>query len=186
MDKKVIALVAVIAVIIVAAVAVFAITSGNNDDKTTVEKETLTVTDMAGNEVRLQVPLERVVCGDAGLMTLIASIAGKDYGDILVGYDSNLREMYPDFLDMWTNAGMDFSKKTPVGSFLDASFNWETVASLKPDAVFVPYWCITYGMVTQESIDNMAKAGIPIVTLDLFSAKLNADEMTRNCEVLGK
>ncbi|MBR4227109.1 MAG: ABC transporter substrate-binding protein [Candidatus Methanomethylophilaceae archaeon] len=186
MDKKVIALIAIIAVVAVAAVAVFAVMSGNNDDKPAAEKDTLKVTDMAGNEVQLKVPLERVVCGDAGLMTLIASIAGKNYGNILVGYDSNLREMYPDFMDMWTDAGMDFSKITPVGSFLDSSFNWETVASLKPDAVFVPYWCITYGMVTQESIDNMAKAGIPIVTLDLFSAKLNADEMARNCEVRGK
>ncbi len=186
MDKKVIALIAIIAVVAVAAVAAFAVMSGNNDDKPAAEKDTLKVTDMAGNEVQLKVPLERVVCGDAGLMTLIASIAGKNYGNILVGYDSNLREMYPDFMDMWTDAGMDFSKITPVGSFLDSSFNWETVASLKPDAVFVPYWCITYGMVTQESIDNMAKAGIPIVTLDLFSAKLNADEMAKNCEVLGK
>ncbi|MBR4225835.1 MAG: hypothetical protein IKR86_03490, partial [Candidatus Methanomethylophilaceae archaeon] len=91
MDKKMIALIAIVAVVAVAAVAAFVVMGGNSDDKAPVEKETLKVTDMSGNEVQLKVPLERVVCGDAGLMTLIASIAGKSYGNILVGYDSNLR-----------------------------------------------------------------------------------------------
>ena len=185
MDNKTIAIIAVVIVAIVA-VAAFVVMNNNGNGGDPDEREKITVTDLAGRQVSLQVPLERVVCGDAESMTLIASIAGKSFNNMLVGYDSNLNTYYPDLKDMWADAGMDFAKMKEVGSFMQGTFNWETVAALEPDAVFIPMWVYEYGMVDEKTIDKMAKAGIPVVNLDLYLKKLDSSVMKKNCDILGK
>ncbi len=46
-------------------------------------------------------------------------------------------------------------------------------------------WCYTYGMISTEDVEKMAKAGIPIVNLDLYMQKLDADVMQNNCDIIG-
>lgn len=184
MDRRTVALVAVVAIIIIAAAALFIVNQDDEDENDS--GETITVTDLAGREVQISTPVNRIVCGDAEAMSLIASIAGEDFKDKIVGYDSNLLSYYPDLTRMWEASGMDFSKITSVGSLQDMSFNWETVASLEPDVVFIPMWVYQYGMVSEETAAKMSDAGISIVNLDLFVNALDADTMEKNCEILGK
>ncbi|MBR6038560.1 MAG: ATP-binding cassette domain-containing protein [Candidatus Methanomethylophilaceae archaeon] len=157
MDKKIAIIAVVAAVLIIAAAAVVIVTNNNGGSSDRpAEKETISITDLAGRQVKLQVPLERVVFGDAEAMELIAAIAGTQVKDVIVGYDANLDSYYPDVKRMWEAAGMDFKKAKSVGSFQDNNFNWETVATLEPDAVFIPMWCYTYGMVSEETVDKIA------------------------------
>ncbi|MBR2255663.1 MAG: ABC transporter substrate-binding protein, partial [Candidatus Methanomethylophilaceae archaeon] len=149
-------------------------------------QSSVTITDLAGREVKINTPVEKIVCGDAEAMSLIAAIAGEGFKDRLVGYDSNLQTYYPDLTRMWENAGIDFSKLTSVGSFQNMTFSWEAVASLDPDVVFVPMWVYQYGMVSEDTAKKMADAGIPIVNLDLFVNSYDAETMAKNCEVIGK
>lgn len=183
MDNKYIVIAAT--VLVLAAVAI-GFTVMNDSSEEDDEKSTVTITDLAGREVKISYPVERIVCGDAEAMSMIAAVAGEDFGDMLVGYDSNLHTYYPDVAKMWSDAIDDFDKKTPVGSFQDGSFNWETVASLNPDVVFIPMWIYAYGMMSEETVNQMANAGIAIVNLDLYVDLFNEEVMDRNCEVLGK
>ena len=184
-DKKALIAVAVIAVVIIAACAALMLNNSGGSEKPS-EKETVTVTDLAGREVKLEVPLKKIVCGDAEAMTLIAAVAGSDFKNMVVGYDSNFKTYYPDQKRMWESGGMDFSKMSEVGSFQDGNFNWEAVASLNPDAVFIPMWCYEYGMVSEDTVKNMANKGVPVVHLDLYMSKLDPSTMQKNCDILGK
>jgi iron complex transport system substrate-binding protein len=187
MDKKIAIIAVVAAVLIIAAAAVVIVTNNNGGgNDRPAEKETISITDLAGRQVKLQVPLERVVFGDAEAMELIAAIAGTQVKDVIVGYDANLDSYYPDVKRMWEAAGMDFKKAKSVGSFQDNNFNWEMVASMEPDAVFIPMWCYTYGMVSEETVDKMSKAGIPVINLDLYMQKLNPDVLKKNCDIIGQ
>ncbi len=121
-EKKVIISIAIIAVVVVVAAAFVLMNNGGGNEPE--EEETITIVDMAGREVELTLPIERIVCGDAEAMTLIASVVGEDFVDMVVGYDSNFNTYYPDLKDMWASAGMDFSKMTEVGSFMQGTFNW--------------------------------------------------------------
>lgn len=183
-DKRTVALVAVVAIIVIAAAVLIVV--NQDDEEKNDAGETITVIDLAGREVQISTPVNRIVCGDAEAMSLIASIAGEDFRDKIVGYDSNLLSYYPDLTRMWEASGMDFSKITSVGSLQDMSFSWETVAALEPDVVFIPMWVYQYGMVSEDTAAKMSDAGISIVNLDLFVNALDADTMERNCEVLGK
>ncbi len=175
-----IAAVAVVAVIVVAGVA-FLPHNGNDSD----DRETVTITDLAGRDVEVKVPVKRIVCGDAEAMTLIAAIAGEDFKEELVGYDSNVLSYYPDVAEMWKDSGLDLDKIEAVGSLQDMSFSWETVASLNPDVVFIPMWVYVYGMVSTETVQQMADAGISIVNLDLYVDTFNSATMKKNCDILG-
>ncbi len=183
MDKKIVIIIAVVAVVAIAAAA--ALVLGSNGGGEQKEKETVTITDLAGREVSLQVPVERIVCGDAETMPLIAAIAGSNFKNMVVGYDNNIKTYYPDVQRMWESGGMDFSKMTSCGSFQDMNFNWETVVDLEPDVVFIPTWCYVYGMVSEQTVENMAKAGVPIVNLDIYMNKLDAATVKKDCDILG-
>lgn len=186
LDKKITILAVIVVIIVVIAAAAAIMASGSDDDDNKGSSDsTITVTDLAGREVTLDLPVDRIVCGDAESMTMVASIAGEDFVKEVVGYDSNLDNYFPDLKKMWTSAGIDFSKIKGVGSFINGDFNWETVAGLEPDVVFIPVWCYTYGMVPEDTIKNMANAGIPIVTLDLYVNRLDLDTMKKNCDLLG-
>ncbi len=186
MDKKVIAIIAVVAIIVAAAAAfVLLNNNGNGGSGEKDTKETVTVTDLAGRQVEVSIPVERIVCGDAEAMTMIAAIAGESFKDKLVGYDSNFKTYYPDVQAMWESGGMDFSKMSPVGSFQDNTFSWEAVSNLNPDIVFIPMWCYKYGMISEDQVDKMAKAGIPVVNLDIYMQKLDVDVMQTNCNIIG-
>ncbi len=182
-SKNVLIVVAVVAILAIAAAALIVTNqNGGNEEK---EKETVTITDLAGREVTLSVPVDRIVCGDAETMPMIAAVAGESFKDKVVGYDSNLLTYYPDVQRMWESGGMDFSNATACGSFQDMNFNWEVVISLNPDVVFIPTWCYVYGMVSEQTVSDMAAAGVPIVNLDIYMNKLDPETIKKDCDILG-
>lgn len=126
-----------------------------------------TITDLADREVKVELPVERIVLGSARYLHEFAAVGGEEVLDKIVGWGSDLELYDKDTLDKYTEA---FPNKvaaiTDVGysSTLDA----EAIIALEPDVVVFPYWSATDEGLLAD-IDKLDQAGIPSVFLDYWS-----------------
>ncbi|MEW6326444.1 MAG: ABC transporter substrate-binding protein [Thermodesulfobacteriota bacterium] len=130
----------------------------------------ITVTDMAGRQVSVNVPVKKVVlCFDRHLPTF-AAVAGEGFLEKIAGWgkitpmsDQNIYKEYKQ-----KNPGI-VEAIPDVGSHAKGTFSVEKVISLKPDVVIFPLWMLIdkYEGIA-EDIARMEQAGIPTVIVDYW------------------
>jgi iron complex transport system substrate-binding protein len=137
----------------------------------------ITVTDVAGRQVKIGVPVRRIVLGYAKHFPTLAAVAGKDFPGNIAGWGLS-RLIRVNMCDK--GPYIKFKEKFPelevipeVGSSSQGTFSVEKAISLKADVVICPLWMLLNDHDgTSENISRLERAGIPAVFIDYFAKPL--------------
>jgi len=132
--------------------------------------ETMTVTDLSGQSVTLQVPLKRIVLMSSRSVHEFAAVLGDDFLKPVVGWAYDLEMMDRDSYDHFASRYPAIADVPDVGYTYKNTFSVEKVIALTPDAVFMPLWM---SKSTEEDRAKLKAAGIPVVVLDFWKEPLD-------------
>lgn len=144
------------------------------------EADSVTVTDLEGREVTVQLPIQRAYLGF--YYESFLTVVGDDAFTKVVatslydteGYFNTLSKMYKEYVD-------GYADMTDVGSTMQDDFDLEKLIELDCDVVLLaPY---QYSAL-EDKIDLLEKAGIPVVVIDYGTA--TEETHMKSTEVLGK
>lgn len=146
----------------------------------------ITVTDLAGRNVKIKRPVERVVIANAGEMHEFISVeGGRNPFKKIVGWALNLKNNDRDTYDKYIKKFLEIENIPDVGYLSRGTFNFEKVIALKPDVVMFPLYIARYTPTdTEDAINKLNKAGIPVVFTDYWESPL--EKTTLSILLLGK
>jgi len=146
------------------------------------QKETITVTDLLGKEVTLNVPIDKIVLqssGSGGPFLTLFALEGNDAPQKICAMDNGLKKNRMDIWEKFMEAFPEMKDIPEVGSGVDLSV--EKVISLKPEVAIVT----ANGYEgSQEIYKKLEEGGIPVVALDYHSETL--ENHTRSILLMGK
>ena len=134
-----------------------------------VAADEMTITDLAGREITLNVPVERVVLASGRHLHEFAAVAGKDFLNNIVGWGPDLHLYDQDTYDTYLEKIPQIADVPDVGYHYKGTFSVEKVISLKPEAVILPLWLVDQEGV-QADIEKLELAGIPSIYIDYYTA----------------
>lgn len=154
--------------IVMASVLIVLVAGGCDTKDKTPAPTQITVTDMAGRQVSVTVPVKKVVLGYDRHLPSFAAVAGEDFLSKIAGWGKIIPKCDQNIYK--------FKKKYPgieaipdVGNHAKGTFSVEKVISLKPDVVIFPLWMLIDKYEgTVEDIAKMEKMGIPTVFIDYW------------------
>ncbi len=132
----------------------------------------ITVTDLLGRQVKVRVPVERIVLqssGSGGAFYTLFALGGKDVVKRIVGIDPGLK-MYRHWIwEKFSKAVPELKNIPDIGYVYKGNFNVEKVITLKPDVIIVPPFAYQRG---KDVFKKLNDAGIPVVVIDYHSETL--------------
>lgn len=129
----------------------------------TGEQAEITLTDLAGREVKLAAPAERVVLANGRFVQEFAAIEGDDFTSKLVGIGSDLYQFDQDIYAKYLEKFPELKDIADIGHFSKGNLNVEKIVSLKPDVVLIQLWFL---QTAADVITTLEQAGIPVVIID--------------------
>jgi iron complex transport system substrate-binding protein len=130
--------------------------------------ETITVTDLAGREVTLPYPVERIVLVRGRDIYELSAVLGEDTADKIIAWGGkDIMNADKDAYDKYLERFPSLGQLPLVGDIFKDALSTEQMLDLEPDVVIVETFMIDRGY---ESIDRLEKAGVPLLFLD-FSGK---------------
>ncbi|SFH61404.1 ABC transporter substrate-binding protein [Modicisalibacter xianhensis] len=125
----------------------------------------LTVTDIAGREVTVDAPVDRIILGEGRQIYLLSVLEPEDPFARVVGWREDFSQADPDNYAQYADQFPSLKTLPTFGGFKDGTFDVEQAAALQPDVVFMN---IEAKAATEEASydDKLAKLGIPIVYVD--------------------
>jgi len=140
----------------------------------------ITVSDLAGRQVSVKVPVERIILqssGSGGAFYTLFALDGKNVVKKIVGWDPGLK-MYRHWIWQKFSQAVPELKTIPnIGNVYKGSFNVEKVITLRPDVVIVPPFAYSRG---KDLFGKLEKAGIPVVVIDYHTETLKTHLATIN------
>lgn len=131
--------------------------------------QSITVTDSAGREVEIRLPVERVVILNARAAEVMRAIGAAG---LVVGINSTMKDRDAAFWPEWSQLPAVGAAFTP---------NAEAIAQLRPDLV------VAYSRRPGPTFDEqMAKFGIKVLRLDCFWPQEMADDARLLGRIFGK
>ncbi len=141
------------------------------------------ITDVTGRKVELDLPVKRVIVGEARQIHVIAALKGDQTFDTIVGWRDDLLKKDPDSYDAYVEGFPQIEKLPRFGYVPQGDFSLETAITLSPDV-------ITLNLEAEKSAkesgfeEKAAAAGIKIVYLDFrIDPEKNSEA---SIEILGK
>ncbi|WP_425248540.1 ABC transporter substrate-binding protein [Chelativorans salis] len=127
--------------------------------------ETVTVTDVTGREVEVNVPVERVILGEGRQIYLVAALDTEEPFKRIVGWRDDFKSADPDNYALYLEKFLEMAKLPTFGGFKDGTFDVEQAVSLNPDVILMN---IESKQATEDAkyIEKLAAAGIPLVYVD--------------------
>ncbi|MDR0662504.1 MAG: ABC transporter substrate-binding protein, partial [Spirochaetaceae bacterium] len=141
----------------------------------------VTVTDLAGRQVTLKLPVKKVSVnwsGSGGAFMTMSALLGTEVADYLSSWDGGLQKFRFDMYEEYRSK-IPALEDIPVVSGIDyADFNLERLVQLKPDVVI---WTLAVRTQAQEVVEPvLAAAGIPIIYIDYHAETIeNHSKTTR-------
>ncbi|WP_410218179.1 ABC transporter substrate-binding protein [Paracoccus sp. (in: a-proteobacteria)] len=125
----------------------------------------VTITDVAGREVTVEAPAERIILGEGRQIYLLGVLERDDPFARVVGWREDLLQADPDTYAAYAEKFPQLRDLPTFGGFKDGTFDVEQAASLKPDVVLMN---LEARAATEDAgyDDKLAKLGIPIVYVD--------------------
>jgi iron complex transport system substrate-binding protein len=142
------------------------------------------ITDIAGRNVTLHLPIESVVIADSPCMNAFAAVAGNDFLSYITGLDSGLAKYYPALYEAYARDHPKIKDLSQIGNIDTSTFSEETVISLHPDVLILPLWAKEYDML--PNMEQLEKAGIPVVFVDFYMNPYIGDNYQKSVSILGK
>lgn len=127
--------------------------------------ETITVTDVAGREVAVNVPVQRVILGEGRQIYLVAALDREDPFKRVVGWRDDFSQADPDNYAIYLEKFPQMADIPTFGGFKDGTFDVEQAVALAPDVVVMN---IESRQATEDAryIEKLAAVGIPMVYVD--------------------
>ncbi|WP_280539666.1 ABC transporter substrate-binding protein [Chromohalobacter sp. 11-W] len=129
------------------------------------QADPITVTDIAGREVTVEAPVERVILGEGRQIYLLGALEPEDPFAHVVGWRKDFSQADPDNYASYAAKFPEMTDIPTFGGFKDGTFDVEQAASLQPDVVLMN---LEARAATEDAAydDKLAKLGIPIVYVD--------------------
>ncbi|KGJ09025.1 ABC transporter substrate-binding protein [Paracoccus sphaerophysae] len=124
-----------------------------------------TVTDFAGREVTVDLPVDRVLLGEGRQLYVVAALDKEAPFQRVVGWRDDLKKNDPGTWAAYKAKWPDADALPTFGGVKDGTFDIEQAVTLKPDVVMMNIVARTS---TEESgaVEKLAAAGIPVVYVD--------------------
>lgn len=127
--------------------------------------ETVTITDIAGREVQVNVPVEHVILGEGRQIYFVAALDTDDPFGRVVGWRDDFEKADPDSYNQYLAKYPVMNELPTFGGMKDGTFDVEQAVSLQPDVIIMN---IDAKAATDEGgyTEKLAKVGIPVVYID--------------------
>lgn len=127
--------------------------------------EPMTLTDIAGREVTLDGPANRVILGEGRQIFFAAVLDGDDPFQRVVGWRDDLLQASPESYALYAEKFPQIADIPTFGGFKDGTFDIEQAVALNPDVMILN---LEAKAATDEAgyEEKLAKVGIPIVYVD--------------------
>lgn len=146
-------------------------------------RQTVTVTDIAGREVQVKAPVERIFLGEGRLLYLTAMLDREDPSRRIVGWPSDLRTADLDTYEQYRAKFPGIDDIPEVGALAQGAFSAEKVIDLQPDVIVLTK--SAYQNAEEiGAVETMAKVGVPTVVVDFRDHPL--ETTGPSVEILGK
>ncbi|RVV98324.1 ABC transporter substrate-binding protein [Mesobaculum littorinae] len=125
----------------------------------------ITLTDIAGREVTVDAPVERVILGEGRQIFFTSVLDGNDPFARVVGWRDDLADAAPESYAAYAEKFPELTEIPTFGGFKDGTFDIEQAVSLDPDVMLMN---LESKAATDEADyeEKLAKVGIPIVYVD--------------------
>jgi iron complex transport system substrate-binding protein len=141
--------------------------------------EKIKVKDVAGRDVEVNVPVERVILGEGRQIYFTAALDTEAPFKRVVGWRDDFRKADLDGYNIYLAKYPEMGKLPTFGGMKDGTFDIEQAVTLKPDVIIMN---IDAKSATEESgyIEKLGKLGIPLVYVDFREKSLeNTDPSMR-------
>ena len=132
-----------------------------------------TVTDLLGREVKVHLPVRRVILGEGRQLYLVAALDTQNPIERIVGWRKDLIQSDPDTYGAYLRKFPAIAKIPTFGGFEEGTFDIEQAISLHPDVIILN---IEAQHATEDAryIEKLDALGIPVVYVDRKSTRLNS------------
>ena len=144
--------------------------------------EPVTLTDVAGREVTVDAPVDRLILGEGRLIYAVAAIEKGDPFRRVVGWRDDLLKADPATFDVYRAKYPDIDKIPTFGGVKDGTFDVEQAIALQPDVVVMN---IESKSATDDAglDEKLAAVGIPLLYIDFRDAPIA--NTTPSLKILG-
>ena len=127
--------------------------------------EKVTVKDVTGRDVEVNVPVSHVILGEGRQIYFLAALDKENPFQHVVGWRDDLAKADPETYAAYLGKYPEVAKLPTFGGMKDGTFDIEQAVSLKPDVILMN---IDAKTATEEAgyIEKLAKVGIPLVYVD--------------------
>lgn len=129
------------------------------------QAEPITITDVAGRQVTVDAPVERMILGEGRQIYLLGALQPENPFKHVVGWREDFSQADPDNYASYAAKFPELEDIPTFGGFKDGTFDVEQAAALQPDVVLMNLEART---ATEDAAydDKLARLGIPIVYVD--------------------
>ncbi len=127
--------------------------------------EKVTVKDVTGRDVDVNVPVKHVILGEGRQIYFLAALDENNPFEHVVGWRDDLPKADPETYEAYLAKYPDIAKLPKFGGMKDGTFDIEQAVALKPDVILMN---IDAKTATEEAgyIEKLGKVGIPLVYVD--------------------
>lgn len=127
--------------------------------------EKVTVKDVTGRDVDVNVPVKHVILGEGRQIYFLAALDKNNPFEHVVGWRDDLPKADPETYEAYLAKYPDIAKLPKFGGMKDGTFDIEQAVALKPDVILMN---IDAKTATEEAgyIEKLGKVGIPLVYVD--------------------
>ena len=136
-----------------------------------------TVTDLLGRQVRVNLPVQRVILGEGRQLYLVAALDTHNPIERIVGWRKDLIQSDPDTYNAYLRKFPAIAKIPTFGGFEDGTFDIEQAISQRPDVIILN---IEAQHATEDAryIEKLDALGIPVVYVDFRNQPMTNTEPT--------
>ncbi|MGL4271535.1 MAG: ABC transporter substrate-binding protein [Pseudomonas paracarnis] len=136
-----------------------------------------TVTDLLGRQVKVKLPVQRVILGEGRQLYLVAALDTQNPIERIVGWRKDLIQSDPDTYNAYLRAFPAIAKIPTFGGFEDGTFDIEQAISQRPDVIILN---IEAQHATEDAryIEKLDALGIPVVYVDFRNQPMTNTEPT--------
>ncbi|MCC6864119.1 MAG: ABC transporter substrate-binding protein [Rhodobacteraceae bacterium] len=147
------------------------------------QADTVTLTDIAGRQVKIKTPVQRVILGEGRQAFFTAVLETENPFARVVGWRNDFKQADPDTYAAYQAKFPQIDEIPTFGGFKDGTFDIEQAVSLDPDVMILN---LEAKAATDEAgyEQKLAAVGIPIVYID-FREK-HFEHTAKSMELIGQ
>ena len=136
-----------------------------------------TVTDLLGRQVKVNLPVQRVILGEGRQLYLVAALDTQNPIERIVGWRKDLIQSDPDTYNAYLRKFPAIARIPTFGGFEDGTFDIEQAISQRPDVIILN---IEAQHATEDAryIEKLDALGIPVVYVDFRNQPMTNTEPT--------